>query len=223
VAEKQFLGKAACRDLAAAAAVVIATWEGELAGAARLTLRTLPPEARQTTPAVHPWVWRFGAVAGLSLAGSGVDPGVWLDASVGRGSGLQGALTAFVEGTHERALGGGEGQWQRNGLGLGPRWLWQGQRWLLGIDALAYGAYMRLAGQGLPTVLKDQAWDVGTLGSIRVGWQVRAVTPLLAAGVSQSFVRRTLVAEPGGETPMPATSLWLMAGLSWRVSIFPKK
>ena len=219
VAEKQFQGAAACGDLASAAAVVIATWERELQGAADLTLQALPSEPTARIPVAAPLQARFGVAAALTRAGPSLVPGVWVDASVGRQR-VHAMAAVFVDGEHERALGVGLAVWQRTGLGVGPRLLWQGERWWLAIDALAYGAYVRLEGRRQPTNVKDDAWDAGATTAARVGWQAGALSPFVSLGISRSFVSRTFAVEPAGEARMPGTQLGLTVGFSWLPKIF---
>ncbi|MDX2019610.1 MAG: hypothetical protein SF187_05165 [Deltaproteobacteria bacterium] len=217
LAEKQFLASAGCDDLASAAAVVIATWLGELAGETDLTLQALPREPAPPVAVVRPWEWRLSAAAALTRAGSSLAPGLWIDASAGRGALLQGVAAAFVEGAHEQTLGIGQAGWQRTGLGAGPRLLWQAHHLWVGGDVLGHVAWLRLRGEGQPQNVKDQAFDMGVTAALRVGWQMGSWSPFLSFLGGRSLVSRTLAVEPAGEAHMPATLLALMAGFSWRL------
>jgi hypothetical protein len=131
LAERLLAGNGSCKDLAAAAAVVIAAWElhlkPEIAGRANLPGADRPSAAVETAPrppASAAIEARVGMLA--SLAGSDVAPGAILAGSItpaahrlGAAVGLSGAAQR-VQTVSQSSSGGA--RWMRGVLALGPQY-----------------------------------------------------------------------------------------------------
>lgn len=159
LAERQFSAQASCEDLAAAAAVVIATW----------------------------WNWDIGIAIQLGRAASSMSPGAWIEASAGRQERLiRMVLSGFWQGDHELSLGRGEALWRRTGAALGPRLEMQKGSLLSSVEVLAYAAYLQLGGRNQPQNASDASVDAGGMFDLRVGFRFGKVVPWLSLGASYS-------------------------------------
>lgn len=224
VAERQFAADVSCADLAAAAAVVIASWQGELVASAT-TLAPMPPAAPpppQPKPVPTPWHATLAAAASGTWVSSSAAPGAWLEVALGRANWrIHGVLAAFAQGYHELPLGPGRGAWQRSALALGPRMQWRHGRVWAAADLLAFLGWLRLEGRDLPNALRDSGADVGASLSGRLGLRWGPLSPFLALGVDRSWVERSLTVEPATEATMPAFAGRALLGVSWHLEIFP--
>lgn len=221
LAQRQFEARASCEDLAAAAAVVVASWEGELRsegieGISSFALKDAPVLPPSPRPAGRLTV-DVGAAVELNRAGSSSAPGAWALASVGRRDRpLRLAVALFSQAQHALALGTGEARWRRTGLAIGPRLESQRGRAWAAVEVSAYAGYLQLEGQGQGQNQRDVAWDAGAMSALRLGWRWKHASPWLSFGGSISPITRVVVVEPATESRLPAFALSLMAGFSWR-------
>jgi len=215
LAERQFSAQASCEDLAAAAAVVIASWEGELGSEGSLGLQV--PLALSKPTESSAWKWDLGVAAQLGYAASSISPGAWFESSVGSNEGpLRIVVSAFWQGNHELSLGKGDALWRRTGFAVGPRFEIQRGRLLWAVEILTYGAYLQMQGRNQPQNATDAIIDAGGLADLRLGMRLGKVVPWLSLGASYSPFKRQVVIEPATIKDLPVLQLSAMAGFSWR-------
>lgn len=221
-AEHQFSAQASCEDLAAAAAVVIASWEGELGSVGSLGLQVPTPVVSPPVPKESRSLnWDLGLAVQLGFAASSVAPGAWLETSVGRKERfLRMVLSGFWHGYHELSLGKGEALWRRTGLGVGPRFETQKGRLLGAVDVLAYAAFLQMKGRDQPQNASDTRVDAGLMSNLRVGLRFGNLAPWVSLGAVFSPFKRQLVIEPATSHDLPVLQLCAMAGFSWRFGDF---
>ena len=233
-AQRSLVRSGSCRDLAAASAVVIAAWQGEMRGdlgpdfpvtgqrasappptstgaiPATGTAGTLPGRAR------HPWQVGVGVVASR---GTDFAPGIMIDAELARPqSRLAGILELVETGAHTLALGPnpGESRWSRAALDLGARnRFWLGDGALDGHIAVAI-AVIRLEGAGFGADYTHTGFDWGIGGGIRWVWAARRLAPFVALdGWAWPSQKSVTVAGTDAEERLPRFELRAAAGMSF--------
>jgi hypothetical protein len=232
-AQRTLVRLGSCLDLAAASAVVIAAWQGEMRGDLGPDLpaterrasppRTTSTEAIATTgreplPRLtgHPWQVGVGAVASR---GADFAPGILIDAELGRPrSRWAAALGLAATGAHALALGPNPGQsrWSRAALDLGARdRLWLGDSALDAHMAVAV-AMIRFTGAGFGTNYTPTGFDWGIGGGLRWMWVARWLAPFVTLE-GWAWPRQKSVAATGtdAEERLPSFELRAAAGLSF--------
>lgn len=211
IAERPLPGNAACGDLAAAAAVVVASWEGELRASGALWLPERPPPPPPVTPRS-----RYGlGVAGL------VVPGPWAPAGrleLERAPSLSGWVWRLgVQGVGPRrfALGLGEARWWRLGVGGAVGWRW-GVRALAVEPELEAGvSRLALRGEGQPVDIASTAWDPYARWGARLGLRLRAFQPWVGVFLTAHPVRRTLsLRNSDAERELPTLEIFTGLGVT---------
>lgn len=212
---------APCADLAAAAAVVIAS---ALLSAPRVpTLpqlvvpppapppRALPQAPRPPPPAVDAGAALLMAAAGSGLAGGGA---LVLHAAPPRRN--FGARVGLVGTALRReALGEAEALWTRAQLELGPFYRLRPGPVVVDVHAHAAAALVYVAGQGFAVNYRDVGWDAGLGAGVRVGLRLRWALPFI--GVSATgYLRPQELAAVGlaGTGTLPRFDAQLLLGLS---------
>jgi hypothetical protein len=147
IAERKLTASSECADLAAAAAVIIATWEAQFRPSA------------PSPPTVDFELGMFGSLAGLEWV-----PGAMLAASWApepRVFGIYGALSASM--MHSQPVAGGPGtiSWTRGAALLGPRYRYKGVSMEIDAHAGGLAGLLHLEASGLATTGSS---TVGTLG-----------------------------------------------------------
>jgi hypothetical protein len=218
-----------CPDLAAAAAVIIATWESDV-----------HPEFRQAMPA--PRVPTASAVAAATPespgGGSAFDAGAALFGSLAPGGGSSGAaLGAMVVasvtpggrvlggrlallGSTERELGLGAGavRWRRLLVDLGPQWRLTSARPALRLDlhAGALLAYVTASGTGFAVNRHATSIDLGIGAGARLLFGGRLVQPWLDLSIGGWLRQEDAYSDPGGiAVGLPRIEAILALGLSF--------
>lgn len=235
VAERTLARSGSCLDMAAASAVVITAWEGEMRGdlgpelpassegeGPRNVSLPEPAIAAQAKPFAstprHARPWEIGASV-LASHESDLAPGLMIDAEVGRPqSGLAARLGLVATGAHTLALGPNPGQsrWSRAALSLGASSrIWLGNSAFDGhVDGSV--AMIRLAGAGFGANFSQTGFDLGFGAGIRWAWATSRLAPFvgLHGGVwpSQTFV--TAVGT-NAQVRLPLFELRAAAGLSF--------
>lgn len=221
LAERQFSAQASCEDLAAAAAVVIASWEAELGSEGSLGLQVRPSIPPPLPTVSHVWTWDVGLAAQVGFAASSVAPGAWLEASLGRTSRpWRMVLSGFRQDPLALSLGKGEALWSRTGVSVGPRFEVQRRRLMWAVDLLAYAAYLKMQGRAQPQNFTDATFDAGATAQLRLGPRFGNLVPWVSVGASYSPFERQLVIEPTTSKNLPVLQLFATVGFSWRFGDF---
>jgi hypothetical protein len=213
------LGAAACVDLAAAAAVVLATWEIELRGRGTLGLWLEPPQPPPEPPRAAPaslvvlrpspppgaapraYVLALGAGVLTEASRDGVNGAVLLDAGVhakGRTLGLGAGLIGL--GGQTLSLDAGQASWRRLALIAGPRWRVERAAWAFEAEVAGVGAWVWFRGSGFTRNREVNAFDPGGSAALRASLRLGPWLPWVGAGMLVWPVRRDLVVEGGSAT-----------------------
>ena len=227
-----------CPDLAAAAAVIIATWESDVHAEFRAAPEPVPTVAAPTiaaptvvaTPrASAAPATRAALELGAGLTGSiapsadGSAPalgakveGTWFRRPRGLGAGL--ALT--VPATRDLPLGSGVVRWRRLSAAAGPvgRWLSSTTRWALDVHGEALVGWVTATGEGFASDRGGSGLDAGLGAGIRLIWLgTRRAAPWLELGGTGWLRRQDAYATPDGRAvELPRVELGLALGLSFR-------
>jgi hypothetical protein len=205
-----------CADLAAAAAVVIASWQTSLPGAASYDELTIGTALVARPPARR----RLDVVVGGAFVASfapAFAAGAAVDATLApRGRRWAGRLALSGSGTRDLALAGGSAAWTRVGVALGPALRLARGRWQLDLHAEAVAALLYTAGQGYAHDHTALAFDPGLGGGVRGAVRVGPVAPFIGVGVV-GWLRPQEVVMLDGEVQsrrLPAVELLVSAGLA---------
>jgi hypothetical protein len=163
-----------CSELATAAAVVIATWQGDLSPGTspEVTLpapaRPAPPQVavpRAAPPSEPPLMFSLGAGLLASTTGGAVAPGFELRGALGlRGSRFAGGAALGATTARSAAVGTmpGAARWTRGWLALGPELrLGGGHDTFFTSRAGVLVGLLHVEGSGLPTTSSDSSFQVG--------------------------------------------------------------
>jgi hypothetical protein len=195
MAERDLGVDASCDDLAAASAVIIATWEAELdprLTTPRVSLRTPPRQTTPVTTAVRatppppqsPPSFDLGLALMASLTGGEVAPGARVGAWIAPGGwrlGLGAAVSATTARSEPVGPGPAAARWTRYALGAGPEARFAIGRMMVGAHARALAALLRVEGVGLPTTASDSTAQFGTGAGVHVGRPWGNATPWIGA------------------------------------------
>jgi hypothetical protein len=206
-----------CADLAAAAAVVIASWQTELPAAAEYDV-DLGNEPALTAPG--PARRGLGVAVGGAFVASfapAFAAGAAVDATFAPGDGSWAARLALSgSGTRDLAFAGGSAAWTRFGLALGPALRLRRGRWQLDLHAEAVAGLLYVAGHGFDGGRTAWSFDPGLGGGVRGAVWLGPVAPFLGVGVV-GWLRPEEVALSGGGAGrmLPAVELLVSAGLAF--------
>jgi hypothetical protein len=234
-AQRTLARSGSCLDLAAASAVVIAAWQGEMRGdlgpelpatQQRAAARPAPlPEPSISTAASvgsvperarRPWEVGVGVVGSRE---SDFAPGLAIDAEVGRPqSRLAGRLGLVATGAHALPVGPVPGQslWSRAAVDLGARErLWLGDSALDGHVAVAI-ALIRLEGAGFGANYTQTGFDFGVGAGIRWAWATPRLAPFVGLdALAWPSQKSVTVAGSDAEARLPRFELLGAAGISF--------
>lgn len=225
-----------CEDLAAAAAVVIATWETDVHPefAARLEVAAPPPEpppapalvrvATPPPPVAVPPAWSLGAGVLGTLAPSGGDAhpagGARLDAAwLGAGGHWGTRLGLSTTASRRLALPSGTAAWRRTAVSAGVlrRLTAPGRPLAFDLHAELLGAWLSITGSGFPTNHDAAAFDVGAALTARLALGGGTLRPWLELGGAVWPRAQVVFEQPSGQAA--ALPRW-EAGLALGVSVW---
>lgn len=194
-----------CQQLAAASAVVLATWLNEPLP----TDIALPPPTPKEPPGSS---IDFDAAAGLtgSIIGGPPAIGAMLTAAAAfKPEGLGGRLTIGIFGPRALLLGDGVVIWQRIGLGLGGHRRWAPEDWRLDLSLEAFAALTALNGDEQTADATRTGFDYGLSAG------VRALKGGLWFGLfGYGWPKPNAVSAPGGSAKLPQFELLFAAGVA---------
>jgi len=221
-----------CPDLAAAAAVIIATWESDVhpefrqsMPAARQPGATAAATAVTAPPATSGGGSAFdvGAALSGSLAPSGGNSGAALGALIvasltpgGRGFGGRLSLQGSTE--RELPLGAGAVRWRRLVIGAGPQLRLTSARPALRLDLHgdALLAYVTASGIRFTTNRQATSIDAGIAAGARLLFGGRLVQPWLDLSLAGWLRQENAYNDPGGASvALPRVEAILALGLSF--------
>ncbi len=193
LAERVLAPGSGCDDLAAAAAVIVGTWDAEVRGDNELALRDLAPPP-PPLPVLEPKpIWTLAGAALGASANARLGWGGQLEVGrAGADGGAQWTFAIYASSARALSLGSGEAVWQRSGASVGWGWLSQVGRWT-GDAQLGLGlSYLRLSGRELPMNQADTAWDPFAVMQLRAGPRWQQWQPFVTAAVMGYPVARSL-------------------------------
>jgi hypothetical protein len=220
VGERVIATGADCSERAAAAAVVIATWEAALRSDVTLELHAMGAD-RAPPPAPEPSPWSLSVAAqGLgvaSAAGSWTAGGaVDFQLAHARGFGLRGAV--WATGFRSQDLGGesGRARWARWAVGVGPSYQHAaGHLMLSAFGQLAVGQIF-VTGEGFDRTYSDWSANLGARAGLEVGLVRRGLSPVLGVGAVVWPGSQRARADGVQETAeLPAIDMFVSLGLRW--------
>jgi hypothetical protein len=228
LASRDLDAAATCDDLAAAAAVVVATWQNDLDPKASLPVE-LPaaPPAPAPAPAVvavvepPPPPRPRGVLVGLGLLASAAEgaiaPGAKLRASVDVGPSWLSA-GAVAGGTTSRAADVGDragaATWTRGWLGAGPE-IHAGFAPRVEAHLLGLVGVLHVAGVDLPQASSDTMFDLGVGGGVSiVNWVGNAAVWLGVDLLTWPGRQRLIIQGLPDEGLLPTMDLQLSAGIA---------
>lgn len=213
-----------CADLAAAAAVILATWESDVHPTFRPTLAAPAAELRQPAPVTAPeapTAMAFdvgGAIAGSLAPAAGSGGGAWGALLVGTLSGDRLGGRLAVQAVTERTLDlqAGTVHWRRMMLALGPqlRFKRPGRGPFVDLHVEAAGAWVSASGSGFATNHSDSSADLGLGAGVRLVLGGRSLAPwvdLSACG----WLRHQLASTNDASVTLPRIEGTLALGLSF--------
>jgi hypothetical protein len=177
IAERELDRSGSCDELAAAAAVVLATWEGDLDP--RITDRVnLPPVPRPAAPVIMarpsppgaPLRFSLGVGLLASVSGGQLAPGAKITGSLAPAQGRLGvdlALSAVT--TRSEAVGSlpGAASWRRAALAAGPRYRFGDATTTADLHVDGLAGLLLVEGVGLPEKASDTSLQLGVGAGIR--------------------------------------------------------
>jgi hypothetical protein len=230
IGERTMVRSFPCPDLAAAAAVIIATWESDV-----------HPEFRQSMPAARPptasapvvtstpptssagSAFDVGAALSGALAPSGGNSGAALGALIvasltpnGRGFGGRLSLQGSTE--RELPLGDGTVRWRRLVIGAGPQLRMTSARPALRLDLHgdALLAYVTASGVGFTPNRQATSIDAGIAAGVRLLLGGGLVQPWLDLSLAGWLRQENAYNDPGSASvPLPRAEAILALGLSF--------
>jgi hypothetical protein len=225
LAAREFPATEACDDLAAAAAVVIATWQSDLNPQTSFGIEPLAPKVEMRTPPVitarpapappRPLFVGVGLLA--STAGDHVTPGATVRVSVDLGPrwlGLGATLGATTPRTADVSNQPNAARWTRGWLGVGPE-LHAGRASRLEGHVQGLVGLLRVAGGDVAEPRSDMTFDLGVGGGVSVAHWIGSASGWLGVdGLVWPGRQRLLV----GGAPLgtlPHFDLQLVAGIAF--------
>lgn len=217
-----------CDDLAAAAAVVIATAIGSAQGTgeqstigpiaipAPVLPRLLPRKPVRRSPVSL----EVGASVGIEAAWPRPGGGgfVWGSLAPTSERWSRFGLMLRVGGTSykQQALTLGSVDWTRLEVSLGPRVRFDVGSWLYELFATVTPVLSLAQGRDLPQSFSSVGFDLGLGGGVRVGARIGSLLPFAAASAT-GFVREQRIKVLGIEetTNLPPYAVQVSLGLSW--------
>jgi hypothetical protein len=228
LAERRVQRGASCDDMALLAAVIISSWETEVASGVILTPGMQPPPPPLPPPAPKPLVqpgrlrYEVALSALASVDGAGFAPGGMLEGSLALGrSNFWARLAVSATGTRSDRLGNGMQQgevgWTRAALSLGPRYVVGVRRWRLEAHLSGVVALLEASSSGLPETGRIVDVDPGLSGGVRVARPLgRGLGAFVGASVLGWLNTQRLHLRGASLTvDLPQVEGWLSLGISY--------
>ena len=219
VGERAIETGADCGERAAAAAVVIATWEAALRSDVTLELHGVGAERPEPSPEPSPWSLSAAAQGlGVASAADSWTAGGVVDVQLAhaRGFGLRGAV--WATGFRSQELGGESGRvrWARWAVGVGPSYQRAAGDVLLSVFAQLAMGQIFVAGDGFDRTYSDWSADIGARAGIDVGLARRGLSPVLGVGaVVWPGSQQALAIGVPATAELPAVDMFVSLGLRW--------
>jgi hypothetical protein len=211
VGKRVLEGSARCADLAAASAVVIATWVAGLAPTAPpVEPPAAPPPSALPAPERLPYSFELG-VGALGSYSNGFGLGVEICAALTPESGAYGAQVSVAAlGAHDLSLGAGTATWQRFALGLGAHRRFRPGSWKIDVKADAVGALLAVAGDENNPEASSTRFGPG----LSVGARATAEPGLWFGAFATGWLKGEEVAW-GAHPKLPQFEVFLAAGVAF--------
>jgi hypothetical protein len=212
VGERLLDARYPCNELADAAALVLASWQGEFGAA---------PVAAPALQVVVPPKTRTGLELGFGLVAAGPRPlsaGGSLSIDVGRGAwGLGFRLIAAD--FHRQPIGGGEISWNRSPMAFTVRRRFRpGGQLTLALDAGVSAAALFSRSQGLEMSHASSSFDFGPTVGAQVLFDAGGqVLPFLGISSAAWIQPRVIAVNANESRILPKVDSWLVLGLCWRL------
>lgn len=217
-----------CEDLAAAAAVVIATALGSspsggeqpAIGPVMIPLPVLPKPLVSKPPRRPPLSLELGLSVGMEVSWPRPGGGGFLWGSLSpmtkEGQPSRWGLMVLLGGTSlkQQQLRHGSVDWTRIEASLGPRLRLGFRSWLCDLFATVTPALVLLRGRDLPVTFDSQGFDLGLGGGVRFGARLGSLLPF-AALTATGFVREQRLQVLGSEDSerLPPFAVHISLGL----------
>jgi hypothetical protein len=242
--KRQLVAESDCETLAAAAAVVLATWLSdvhpefvaplpespglELEPKARAaapsagTKERAPAKPARDRPAISsPPVRRFSSEVGLGVSLAGGQPApvasFALSWSPPASSGWGLSLALEPQGTRRVSLGTGEAVWSRWPVALGPLVRFASARSVFDVSAAAAVGWLRMEGQGFSPARDQSDFTTGALARIQLAGAPGVFEPFGSAQLLYWLKRAEVYTSPrGSSAELPSLELTFLVGVRIR-------
>jgi hypothetical protein len=214
VGERLLDSRYPCRDLADAAALVLASWQGEF-NAAPVKAPSLEAQRKPARPGR--WLELGGGLVAagprpLSAGGSlsfGAIRGNW-------GLSVQLIAADF----HRQPFGGGEISWNRSPVSLTVRRQFAfSSGVVVGLDAGMAGAALFSRSERLPINHSTTSFDFGPAGGAKVSYDAGGhLMPFLSITSAYWLQPRVITVNSTDNPILPQVDSWLVLGLCWRLN-----
>jgi hypothetical protein len=213
VGERLLDARYPCPELAEAAALVLASWQGEF-GALPVTT----PAVTATAPAARtPW-FELG-VGLLAAAPRPLSAGGSLSVGLNRGAWGLGFQLMAVDFHREPAEGGAQISWNRSPISLTVRRRFKSSRSVVvSLDAGMAGAALLARSSGFELAHSSLRYDYGpTIGGQVLFDTGGQILPYLGISSAVWLQRRIIQLSDTRRRVLPQIDAWLVLGLSWRL------
>lgn len=214
VGERLLDARYPCRELADAAAVVLASWQGEFAAPAMeapTVVETAPPPRRRT----------MALELGLGLVAAGPRPlSAGGSLSLGAGLGAWGLrLHLMAVDFHRQSIGPAEISWNRSPLAVTVRRRFQTPIGLvLAFDAGVTAAALFARSSGLDVDQPYHDLDYGPTAGAQLMFDAgRGLLPFLAISSAAWVQTRVINLNENDFRVLPRVDSWLVLGICWRL------
>jgi hypothetical protein len=213
VGERLLDSRYPCPELADAAALVLASWQGEL-DAAPVAAPAL--EARRPG---RPGTGFFPEI-GVGLVAAGPRPlSAGGSVTVGVSRGRWGLGFRFIAADfHRQLIGGGEISWNRSPVALSVRRRFGSDGLVLELDAGVAAAILFSRSQGLERNHATWTTDFGPTAGARLSYDAGSpILPFLGISTAAWVQPRVIQVNSTDNRTLPQVDSWLVLGLAWRL------
>jgi hypothetical protein len=201
-----------CADLAAAAAVVIASWESQ----SRPELPELAAKdaAPATAPRVGPWALELSGALMLASDGETLAPGGRVDLELLRNR-TAGYVGLFGITGRQRAIGPGQATFRHLGLAVGVGTPLIRADWRVDLRGELITAALIASGAGFSRNYDEWSFDPGLSGGLMAGRVIGSAVELFADAAMTGWLRESRVTASEMQTNLPRLEFWLSLGMRW--------